>query len=160
ASVADRLEIWTAIAGSLARQLAGVEVIPDQEPRWRSVVGYGLDTQAFILDSFITERRGAQLGPQATRFVYDRAHNVLLDHLATGGLVAAAIWCALVAGILVAGARRLRTGSDEDWPLRLGCLGAVLVHLVASVTGVETIVTFALFWIVAAMLTVDDPSRA
>src|SRR5262249_37058933 len=72
----------------------------------RSAIGYGLDTQVFVLDSFVTGYRGGiHLAKKKARFVYDRAHDVLLDQVATGGIVAAAIWLALLVGVLVGGAR-------------------------------------------------------
>src|SRR5262249_55170306 len=83
----------------------------------------------------------------------DRAHDVFLDHVVTGGLVAASIWIAILVSIVVVGARRLRADPDEDWALRVGCLGAIVGHVVEGVTGIETIVPFALLWLLAALLT-------
>src|SRR5262249_41851213 len=87
-------------------------------------------------------------------------HDVPLDQLVTGGFVALAMWIALLAGLLVIGARRVGAGTDEDRTLRLGCLGAVVGHIVEGVSGIETIVPFALFWILAGMLTAPFSSSA
>src|SRR5207245_11584843 len=108
-----------------------------------------------ILDSLTATRdhTAARVPRGELRYVFDRAHNELLDHVLTGGLVGAWIWITLLAGVVVVGVKRLRASADEDWTLRLGCLGAVGGHLVERCFGIETAVPSVLFWMSAGMLT-------
>jgi hypothetical protein len=153
-SAVVRLRAWSRILGFLGQQAEGREVMPGQNPWLRSAIGYGLDTQEFVLDSVVSRRGAWGPWPSGTlRYVFDRAHNRFFDHLVTGGLGAALIWIALLGGIVIVGTKRLGASADEDWPLRAGCLGAVLGHVVEGSFGVETAVPFALLWMIAAMLT-------
>jgi hypothetical protein len=83
----------------------------------------------------------------------DRAHNVVLDHLVTGGAVAVALWAVLVAALLAAGIARIRrSASAAEAAVRVGALGAVVAHVVDGQVGIATPVPLALFWIAAALV--------
>jgi hypothetical protein len=84
--------------------------------------------------------------------VADRAHNVVLDHLVTGGLIGVALWFALVASLLTVGIARLRgAGTPAEVAVRGGALGAIAAHVVEGQVGIATPVPLALFWVAAAV---------
>jgi len=88
------------------------------------------------------------------RYVIDRAHNALLDQLATQGLVGAALWLALVGAALTVGVSRMRTSvARGETAIRVGALGAVLAHLADGQVGIATPMSLALFWLAVALLT-------
>lgn len=152
-----RLLVWRAIVSGWTRQLRGEEVISGFSSPIRSVVGYGLETQLSTLDRLTRPSLGAveAEGRGWRAFIaVDRAHNDLLDHLVTGGLVGAALWLIVVGGVLALGVERVRTSATgPEAGVRLGCLGAILAHLVEGQFGITTPTTRALFWIWAAVLT-------
>jgi hypothetical protein len=152
-----RLQVWNGIFDGLTRQFRGEEVIPGFSPRVRIVIGWGPDTQLLALTPLTTPFLGSlQARTEAWRANYaiDRAHNVVLDHLVTEGLVGAC-WYLAVAGTLVTvGIRRIRDSVvPGEATLRIGALGAVLGHLVDGQVGIATAMSLTLFWIAAALLT-------
>jgi hypothetical protein len=148
-----RVQIWRGIVTGWARLVRGEDAVPGSLPRLRSVTGYGLETQLYALDPLVRPFLGVQRG-HGIRYAADRAHNDVLDHLATAGLVGASLWLAVAASVIVIGVRRTGASADEaDALLRLGCLGAVLGHLVEVQFGVVTPAPLALFWVLAALLT-------
>jgi hypothetical protein len=152
-----RLQVWSGIADGWRRQLRGEPVFPGLSPRVRSLVGYGPETQLLVLEALTASSLGALpttgQGWKA-RYVFDRAHNVTLDHLVTGGLVGAGLWIVLLGGIVVVGAVRMRTGvGAEDVTIRLGTLGAILAFAADGQVGVATPMPLALFWVCGALLT-------
>jgi O-antigen ligase len=159
-----RVQVWRGILDGWSRQLHGEQVIPGMSPQMRSVLGFGPETQLLVLDSMA----GPFLGALPTRgegwraqYVADRAHNVLLEQLLTGGLGGAALWCLLVGSLLVVGISRIRAAaSPGETTMRLGALGAVLGHLAESQVGIETAMPFVLFWLGAGLLTSEPWAAA
>src|SRR5262249_47488932 len=99
-SAVGRLRVWPAIITGLGRQLAGREVIPAQDPLTRNLVGYGLDTQEFVIDALAGERiRTADRSRVTARRTLDRAHDVFLDQVVTSGVVGAALWITILVAI-------------------------------------------------------------
>jgi hypothetical protein len=152
-----RLQVWRGIADGWSRQIRGEEMIPGVSPRVRSLIGYGPETQLIVLEPLtspflgILPARGE--GWQAL-YVFDRSHNVLLDHLVTEGLVGAALWILLIGGLVVVGVARIRTSiAAGETTMRLGALGAVLGHVAEGQVGIATPMVLALFWLTAALLT-------
>ncbi len=138
-------------------QLRGQAVIPEASSPLRSVVGYGPETQLSTLDRLTHPFLGpleAQGQGWRAFIAVDRAHNDLLDHLVTGGLVGVALWLLVVGGVLALGVKRVRTSATGlEAGVRLGCLGAILAHLAEGQFGIATPTTRALFWVWAALLT-------
>jgi len=152
-----RLQVWKGIADGWSRQLRGEGVIPGLSPLARSFIGYGPESQLIVLDlltaSFVGAFPASGEGWRA-QYTFDRAHNVMLDHLVTEGLVGAGLWVLLVGCLLVVGLRRIRTGvSPGEAAIRLGALGALLGHLAEGQVGITTPMALAVFWLTAALLT-------
>jgi tetratricopeptide (TPR) repeat protein len=151
-----RLRIWEGILGGLRDQARGEPVLPGTSPRGRLIAGYGLETQLLAVNP-LAQRSMGRMATTArqVRLVYivDRAHNTLLDHVATTGVVGGALWLGLIAVLLVTGLSRIgRSASDAEVGLRAGCLGAALAHLAEGQVGIVTPMALALFWIAAAGL--------
>src|SRR5262249_22945977 len=90
----------------------------------------------------------------SARYVFDRAHNVLLDELVTEGLVGASLRVLLVGALLAVGIMRIRSSvAAGEMTRRIGALGAVLAHLADGQLGIATSMSLALFWLAAALLT-------
>ncbi len=154
-----RLQLWRGILDGWSRQLRGEEVIPGLSPRARSLIGYGQETQLLVLDPLASPFLGvltASTENRQARYVVDRAHNFLLDHLVTEGLVGAGLWVLLVGAVLAVGISRVRAGGPAgEVMIRLGALGAVLAHLADGLVGIATPMPFVLFWFAAALLTCE-----
>jgi hypothetical protein len=154
-----RLQAWRGILDGWSRQLRGEEMIPGLSPGMRSVLGYGPETQLLVLDRMVGPFLGVMMATGEgkgwrARYTVDRAHNVLLEQLVTGGLVGAALWCLLVGSLVVVGVSRIRASAfPGETTMRLGALGAVLGHVAEGQVGIATALPLALFWIVAALLT-------
>jgi hypothetical protein len=151
-----RLQVWGGILSGWGRQLRGEEIIPGTWPRARSALGYGLETQLLTLDQLALPAlgvTGASGEGWRAQYLVDRAHNLLLDHLVTGGLIEVGLWLALIASLLAVGISRARTAlPGEETTLRLGCLGAVLAHLAEGQVGIVTTMPLALFWMTSGLI--------
>jgi hypothetical protein len=151
-----RLQAWSGILSSWERQLRGEELVPGTSPWVRTALGYGLETQLLTLDALTLP----SLGPLGVAgegwrgsYLVDRLHNVLLDHVVTGGVIAAALWLALIASLLAVAVSRVRRADPgEETTLCLGCLGAILAHVAEGQVGIVTPMPLALFWTAAALL--------
>jgi len=152
-----RVQVWRGILDGWSRQLRGEEMIPGLSPRMRSVLGYGPETQLLVLDRMAGPFLGvlpARGEGWRARYVADRAHNVLLEQLVTGGLGGAALWGLLVGSLLVVGISRIRASAfPGEASMRLGALGAVLGHVAEGQVGIATAMPLVLFWVVAGLLT-------
>ena len=152
-----RLQVWRGIVDGWERLLRGDEVFPAPLPRARAFVGYGPETQLLALDPLTAPFLGGIETRTATlraRYVADRAHNYVLDHLVTEGLVGATLYILLAGAVVSVGIRRIRTGQGAgETTIRIGALGAVLAHLADGQVGIATAMSFALFWLAAALLT-------
>ena len=152
-----RVQVWKGILIGWSGQLRGEEVVPGQSPLLRGVLGFGPETQLLVLDRMAGPLLGALPARGQgwhARYVIDRAHNVVLDHLVTAGLGGAALWGLLVGAIVVVGIARIRASvSPGEATMRLGALGAVLGHVAEGQVGIETAMPLALFWLVAGLLT-------
>lgn len=150
-----RVRLWGSIVTAWTAQLRGHEVIPGVFPRLRSAIGYGPESQLATLDQFNPSRA------RSSKVWMDRAHNELLDHLVIGGLVGAALWLIVLVAIVVGGVRRLLTSASPlETTLRAGCLGAVVAHVVDAQFGVASPMSRAVFWVVAALLTMPLAAEA
>ena len=154
-----RVQVWRGILDGWNRQLHGEEILPGLSPRMRSVLGYGPETQLFVLDRMAAPFLGmlaTRTGGRRAEYVTDRAHNVLLEQLVTCGLGGAALWGLLVVPLLVVGVSRIRaSASPGEATMRVGALGAVLGHLAEGQVGIATAMPLALFWLVAGLLTAE-----
>ncbi len=161
-----RVQIWRGIFDGWGRQVRGEDMIPGSWPRLRSLVGYGLETQLLVLEPLTAPYLGvlsAEGKGWQARYVFDRAHNELLDHLVTAGFIGAVLWLLLIGTILAVGVSRLTTReAAEQTAVRLGALGAILGHLVDAQVGMATPMSLALFWVAAALGTAESwaPSPA
>ncbi len=151
-----RLRVWNGIASGWTDQLRGREVIPGTSPPVRSVLGYGLETQLLTLGQLALPLLGdarARTQEWHAQYLVDRAHNTLLDHLVTGGLVGAGLWLLVVGSLLAVAASRIRTSAPgEETSFRGWALGAIVAHLAEGQVGIVTPMPLALFWITAALL--------
>jgi tetratricopeptide (TPR) repeat protein len=152
-----RLQVWNGIIDGWDRHFRGEEIIPGFSPRVRSAIGYGPDTQLLALAPLTTPfLRSLQAHTAAWRAQYaiDRAHNIVLDHLVTEGLVGACWYLVVAATIITVGTRRIRASVVAgEATLRIGALGAILGHLADGQVGIATSMSLALFWMGAALLT-------
>ena len=97
-----RLQVWSGTLDGWRRQLGGEALIPGLPPHVRSLVGYGLETQLLTLDRLALPYLGvlrARGEGWTGQYLADRAHNIVLDHLLTSGLIGVGLW-ALVTGAL------------------------------------------------------------
>ena len=159
-----RLQLWRGIADGWLRQLRGESVIPEVAPVPRSLFGHGPETQLIVLEPLTTPFTGnlAATGEGwYGRYVFDRAHNVVLDRLLTEGLVGVALWGLLLGSVVVVGVRRLRSSpAVGETAIRVGALGAILGHLTDGQVGMATPLALLLFWVAAALSTADPWMRA
>lgn len=158
-----RLQVWRGIISGWGRLLLGQEIVAGTSPWVRTGLGYGLETQLITLEQLALPSVGT-LDAYGTgwraQYLVDRAHNVVLDHLVTGGLVGVMLWLALAGLLLLVALSRLRSaGTGDEMSFRLGCLGAVLAHLAEGQVGIVTTVPLALFWMTAALLASPPWSR-
>jgi cytochrome c-type biogenesis protein CcmH/NrfG len=161
-----RVQVWRGILDGWSRQLRGEELIPGLSPGMRSVLGYGPETQLLVLDRMVGPFLGVITATGEgeawrARYVADRAHNVLLEQLVTGGLGGAALWGLLVGSLLVVGISRIRaSASPGETTMRLGALGAVLGHVAEGQVGIATAMPLVLFWLGAGLLTSEPWAAA
>jgi hypothetical protein len=156
-----RVRLWEGILSRWHRQLVGDEVLPGPTPALRVVVGYGPETQILILDRFLPPGlRSLITGQQDWRAVYmfDRAHNELLDHLVTTGAIGTILWLTVVGSIVAVGVIRLRSARGAlEAGMRLGCLATVVGQTVEGLVGIASPMPRVLFWMAAAILTAPFP---
>lgn len=154
-----RVQLWKGISAGWSRQLHGEPVVPGLSPRLRSLIGYGPETQLLILEPLTSPFVGSVPATGEgwhARYVFDRAHNIVLDHVVTEGLVGASLWVLLMASAVVVGVARLRAPATVgEMAVRAGALGAVLGHVADGQVGMATPMSLALFWLAAALLTSD-----
>lgn len=155
-----RIQVWRSTLDGWQRQLGGEAVVPGRHPAIRSLVGYGLETQLVTLDRLALPRLGvlqAQGDRWRARYLVDRAHNVVLEHLVTAGLVGVGLWVLLVGTLLAAAIARVRAAvAPGELALRAGALGAMVAHLAEGQFGIATPVPLALFWMAAALCTLPS----
>jgi hypothetical protein len=121
------------------------------------VIGYGPETQLIALTpltSAFVHSFQARVQTWRAQYVIDRAHNALLDHLVTEGLVGAALYVLLIGVVVGVGISRIRGSvTAGEATMRYGALGAVLAHVADGQVGIVTSVSLTLFWMAAAILT-------
>ena len=159
-----RLQLWSGISDGWRRQLHGASVIPGVSPGLRSLIGYGPETQLVVLEP-LTAPFAGKLSASGegwyARYVFDRAHNVLLDRLVTEGLLGVALWVLLLGSVVILGVWRLRSSAEPgETAVRVGALGAILGHVADGQVGMSTPVPLLLFWVTAALLTSDSWTSA
>ncbi len=156
-----RVRLWQGILSRWQRQLVGDEELPGPAPTLRAAVGYGPETQILVLERFLPPGlRSLITGQGEWRAVYmfDRAHNELLDHLVTTGVIGTVLWLAVVGSIVVTGVMRLRSARGAlEAGMRLGCLAAVVGQTVEGLVGIASPMPRALFWMAAGILTAPFP---
>ncbi|MGH7332175.1 MAG: hypothetical protein ACREKS_05375 [Candidatus Rokuibacteriota bacterium] len=156
-----RLRLWEGILSRWRQQLAGEEVLPGLMPTIRALVGFGPETQIIMLDRFLPPGlRSLITGQGEWRAVYqfDRAHNELLDHLVTTGVIGMLLWLGVVGSIVATGVIRLHAARGAlEAGLRLGCLATVVGQVVEGLVGIASPMPRAIFWMAAAILTAPFP---
>jgi hypothetical protein len=158
-----RLQVWRGTLDGWRRQLGGETMIPGLPPPVRSLVGYGLETQLLTLDRLALPSLGVLrvLGEGWTgQYLADRAHNIVLDHLLTGGLIGVGLWALLTGALLASGVARARAATAPgEMAVRVGAIGALVAHLVEGQVGIVTPVPLALFWVAGALCTMPAWSQ-
>jgi tetratricopeptide (TPR) repeat protein len=150
-----RLGVWRGILHSWTRQMAGEPVVPGESPLVRSAVGYGLETQLIVLEPMVLSSLGNPVAPGQgwqAQYLVDRAHNVVLDHLVTGGIVGAVLWLALAGGIIAVGFSRTRNAAPTSLAAPVSALTALVAHLSEQQVGIATAAPVALFWLTTGLL--------
>ena len=152
-----RLQVWQGIVDGWRRQFRGEEIFPGLSPRARSFIGYGIESQIIVLDPMTSPFLGSLVADTETwraRYIADRAHNFVLDHLVTEGLVGAGLYLLVAGAVVGVGILRIRRGGGPgEYAVRLGALGAVSAHLADGQVGIATSISLALFCFAAALLT-------
>ncbi len=147
----QRADRFTGTAGQRLLLWSSVVRLIEASPVSRVVVGFGPESLALVLPPYLP----AELPERIWRpdLYHDRAHNALLDALASGGLVRLLTGLALAAAAAVAVLRLAvrPASSHERW--RFTALAAALGgHAVAAQFGVATAATATLFWLSLALL--------
>ena len=94
------------------------------------------------------------------RYLVDRAHNIVLDHLVTGGLIGVGLWALLIGALFASGvARAYAATTHGERAVRIGALGAIVAHLVEEQVGIVTPMPLALFWVAASLCTLPSWSE-
>lgn len=83
----------------------------------------------------------------------NKAHNDLINTLATQGLVGATAWFAVLGAFLIQSRRALRSASPSDRLFTLALIASGVAYYVQNVSGFPSIATGGLFMTVLAMLT-------
>jgi hypothetical protein len=152
-----RLQVWQGTFDGWRRQLEGEALIPGLPPHVRSLVGYGLETQLLTLDRLALPYLGvlrARGEGWTGQYLADRAHNIVLDHLLTSGLIGVGLWALVTGALLVSGVARARAATvPGEMAVRVGAIGALVAHLVEAQVGIVTPVPLALFWVAGALCT-------
>jgi cytochrome c-type biogenesis protein CcmH/NrfG len=159
-----RLRLWEGILSRWRQQLAGEEILPGLMPTFRALVGFGPETQIIMLDDFLPPGLRSLItrhGEWRAVYQFDRAHNELLDHLVTTGVIGMVLWLGVVGSIVAVGVLRLHAARGAlEAGLRLGCLATVIGQAVEGLVGIASPMPRALFWIAAAILTTPFPMRS
>lgn len=147
----QRADRFTGTAGQRLLLWSSVVRLIEASPVSRVVVGFGPESLALVLPPYLP----AELPERIWRpdLYHDRAHNALLDALASGGLVRLLAGLALAAAAAVAVLRLAArpASSHERW--RFTALAAALGgHAVAAQFGVATAATATLLWLSLALL--------
>jgi len=152
-----RLQVWKGTLDGWRRQMGGETLIPGVPPQVRTLVGYGLETQLLTLDRLALPNLGvlrARGEGWTARYLADRAHNIVLDHLLTGGLIGVGLWALVTGSLLVTGVARARAASTPgEMAIRVGAIGTLVAYLVEEQVGIVTPVPLALFWVAGALCT-------
>ncbi len=134
-SAGARATIWRATASLVAG---------------RPILGYGPETFGQVFTSVFPPEL---VYVQGRAVLVDRAHNLILDALASVGLVGLLASAALVGTALVVGMRRLARTSDPWGRVALAAgLAAAVGHLVETQLSFAVTATAALFWLVLGTL--------
>jgi len=116
----------------------------------RPWLGYGPETFGQIFTSVFPPEL---VYLQGRAVIVDRAHNLILDTLATTGIVGLLAYAALVGTILVKGVRTLLQSPDRQTCVIVTAgLAAITGHLVETQFSFAVTTTAVLFWILLGML--------
>jgi O-antigen ligase/tetratricopeptide (TPR) repeat protein len=124
----------------------------------RPILGYGPETFGQVFTSVFPPEL---VYVQGRAVLVDRAHNLILDTLASVGIVGLLAQAGLVGAVLVVGIRRLARTSDPWLRITLAAgLAAATGHLVETQLSFQVTTTAVLFWLTLGMLVApwDEPS--
>ncbi|MEO8197000.1 MAG: hypothetical protein ABI689_09785 [Thermoanaerobaculia bacterium] len=147
----QRVDRLTGTAGQRLLLWSSVVRLFEASPVTRLVVGFGPESLALVLPPYLPPELPERIW--RPDLYHDRAHNALLDALASGGLLRLLASLALAAAAAVAVLRLARgsAATSERW--RFIALAAALGgHAVAAQFGVATAATATLFWLSLALL--------
>ncbi len=121
----------------------------------RPLLGYGPETFAQV---FTTVFPPELVYLQGRAVLVDRAHNLVLDTLASIGLVGLLAYAALVGTALAAGVRAFTRAQDTATRVILAAgLAAAIGHLTETQLSFPVTTTATLFWLVLGMLVALNP---
>lgn len=144
-SLGSRGTIWRATMALIAQQ---------------PFLGHGPETLA---QAFTGVFPAELVYTQGRAVLVDRAHNLVLDTLATTGLAGLVTYGLLVGACLVTGVRALLRSTDARHRATLAaCLAAAIGHLVEVQFSFEVLTTAAIFWVLLGALVspwAESPGR-
>lgn len=146
--VRGRLLIWKSTA-ELVTDYPSVGFSPDKLNALRPLVGYGPETLAYTFDAVYP----SELRYIESQKTVDRAHNILLELMATVGLIGLACFLIFVCSFFYHGTRWLRKSSDYGNQLLLVALMAALAgYLMEQMFGIANSSDQVQLWANAALL--------
>jgi len=111
----------------------------------RPLLGWGMDNFLYGFDKYFNPRILENIRSQESWF--DRAHNVFLDYLASGGIVGFLGFAIFVAGIVVASLRFLKQN-----PSGAVFLGLIFAYLIQGIFLFDVFQTYLMLFLVAGFL--------
>lgn len=140
-----RVLIWQGVT----RLLADTPPIgPARGGMVRDLIGYGPESMHWAFQA-VFPLRLRQVTSEI--WTWDRAHNVYLDRLLDGGILALLAFLALAGLTLWRSVRELRLASPSAAVLLAGMSAAVVGHLVDGLFSLETAVTLSLLFAIAGL---------
>lgn len=130
----DRLLIWQ----------AALEIVSTSDPRL--LFGFGPETQSVAFEA----RFPIELANRLPNLRFDRAHNVFLDHLLSGGALVLAAYGGLLFAAIAIGRRELHGRSDNWLPAAL--LSSLVAHMVEGLFAFGSATTLFVFWLELGLL--------
>ena len=116
----------------------------------RTLVGWGPESMYVAYNPFYPPDLAHYEARNATP---DRSHDDFLDFLVTTGVIGLASYLAVVGTFIYIGLKRLwQTADIYEQLIILALLGAVMAHLVESLTGIAIAATRTHFWIFMASM--------
>ncbi len=109
--------------------------------------GAGPDTGRFTIGNKIRPEDGAP-----AREIFEDAHNILLTHATTSGLIAAALFVGLVVLGVTAGVQTAGKTGGSAGAILLGTSSAILGYAASTMVNPDNIVSLGIFWLLLGVI--------